>query len=54
MGNIISSYYLGEMHLNGYGVPKDNKKAFELFLDSYNLKEKKDCARSLGIMVFDS
>ena len=36
---------------------KDNKKTFEMFLDAYNLEEKKDSALSLGIMhstVFDS
>ena len=26
LGNVIASYYLGEMHLNVYGVPKITRR----------------------------
>ena len=45
------------MDLNGFGVSKDTKKAFEMYFDACNRGEKKDSALSLGIMhstVFDS
>ena len=37
------------MYLNGYGVSKENKKAFEMFLDAYNRGEKKVSTLQLGI-----
>ena len=31
MGNVISSYHLGEMHLNEYGVPKITRRLLRCF-----------------------
>ena len=40
------------MYLNGYGVSKENKKAFDMFLDAYNRGEKKGAGIQLGIMHY--
>ena len=31
LGNVISSYHLGEMHLNEYGVPKITRRLLRCF-----------------------